>query len=109
MRDGDPASHIGGRARRMNEEKPAIVDVLALARGKLMEELAPLLPPACRDEVALIARAMAIAERTLAKGDAPPESAALLADFYGEAPMPAHWRRLAQEIRAGLYEAPGTR
>ena len=93
----------------MSDEKPAATTLLALARGKLTEELAPLLPDAYRGEIALIARTMAIAERTLATGDAPQESAALLGAFYGEAPTAEQWRRLAAEIRAGLFDAPGAR
>jgi uncharacterized protein DUF6285 len=62
---------------------------------------------AAREDRALIERAYAIAARERAAGAAPFEACrhALVA-LYGEAELAPLLRRLANDIRAGLYDAP---
>ena len=66
---------------------PASRDLLALARGLLLDELAPLLPPERRRDAHLIATVMAIVAREAEGEGRWGEIEALLAEFYrGEAP-----------------------
>jgi L-alanine-DL-glutamate epimerase-like enolase superfamily enzyme len=61
------------------------------------------------EEPALIARALAIAEREAAAGAAPLEALrARLILRYGEGSDNALLARLAAEIRAGAFDTPGT-
>ncbi|MGO8919837.1 MAG: DUF6285 domain-containing protein [Stellaceae bacterium] len=60
------------------------------------------------DSAELIARAIAIARRERAAGDAPVERFRLaLAERYGEGGIDSLLCRLAAEIRAGAADAPG--
>jgi hypothetical protein len=62
------------------------------------------------EDAALVARCLAIAAREAAAGDAPLSAAqAELAALCGEGGLPDLWRRLAADIRAGLFDAPGER
>jgi hypothetical protein len=62
------------------------------------------------EDRSLVARARAIAAREQAAGEAPLEvcRGALVA-LYGEGELGPLLRRLAGDIRAGLYDAPGPR
>jgi hypothetical protein len=96
----------------MIRERPAGPQLLELAREMLLNELAPLLPPERRGDVLMIASAIAIAAREAAAGAAPElAAAAALRDLYGEnAGTGADGlRRLAADIRAGAFDAPGPR
>jgi Domain of unknown function (DUF6285) len=60
------------------------------------------------EDPALVARALAIAEREAASGTAPVEAIrARLARRYGDAPIETLLERLAGEIRAGAFDAEG--
>jgi hypothetical protein len=60
------------------------------------------------EDPALIARALAIAEREAASGTGPVEAIrARLARRYGDAPIETLLARLAAEIRAGAFDAKG--
>jgi hypothetical protein len=60
------------------------------------------------EDPALVARALAIAEREAASGPAPVEAIrARLARRYGDAPVETLLARLAAEIRAGAFDAEG--
>jgi len=76
------------------QERPEARELLAAARGTLLERLLPALPPALHYEARMIANAMAIAARAAAP---PPVPAALAADAAC----------LAAAIRRGAF-APGT-
>jgi Domain of unknown function (DUF6285) len=59
-------------------------------------------------EGALVERARAIAAREIAAGDAPLEACrGALVAIYGEGELEVLLRRLARDIRAGVYDAPG--
>lgn len=82
--------------------------LLEFAREALLRDLAPLLPAERQQEVAFIARAMAIAAREMEAGEAPlVECHAKLAALYGAGDLDSLLRRLAAEIRAGTYDAAG--
>jgi len=87
-------------------DRPDSTQLLALARE--LEEIAPRLPPEERVDPALLARARAIAEREREAGDAPLAACreALIA-LYGPGDLADLFERLAREIRAGTYDAPG--
>jgi hypothetical protein len=88
-------------------DRPAGAALLDFARAALLRDLAPLLPAERQHEAALIARAMAIAAREAAAGDAPLRACqAALAGLLGEGDLDALLRRLAMAIRAGDYDAP---
>jgi hypothetical protein len=60
------------------------------------------------EDPALVARALAIAEREAASGTAPVEAIrARLARRYGDAPIETLLAQLATEIRAGAFDAEG--
>jgi len=98
---------------------PASLDLLALARELLLDELLPLLPPERRRDAHLIATAMAIAAREAKAGEGwPGEIAGLLGDFYGTAPLPLsalqggegdHLHRFAADLRNGAFETSPSR
>ena len=67
---------------------PASLDLLALARELLLDELLPLLPPERVRDAHLIATAMAIASREATEEGWEEEIAQELTEFYGEAPTP---------------------
>jgi len=101
----------------MIRERPAGPQLLEIAREMLLRELAPLLPSERRGDVLMIASAMAIAAREAAAGAAPElAAAAVLRDLYGDdagggdAGSGADgMQRLAADIRAGAFDAPGPR
>lgn len=88
-------------------DRPDGAALLGFARDALLRDLAPLLPAERRHEAVLIARAMAIAEREAAAGDAPLRACqAALGELLGEGDLDTLLRRLAAAIRAGDYDAP---
>jgi Domain of unknown function (DUF6285) len=96
----------------MIRERPTGAQLLEIAREMLLRELAPLLPPERRADVLMVASAMAIAAREGGAGEAPERAAAAaLHDIYGDdAGTGADGlRRLAADIRAGAFDAPGPR
>ena len=93
---------------------PAGTDLLSIARDTLLSELLPLASGDARYALLMVANAMAIAAREAEAGDAPARSAlARLEKLYGEtragdAPesrVSEYEHRLAQDIRAGLFDA----
>jgi Domain of unknown function (DUF6285) len=94
----------------MMHDPPGAAALLALAREVLEGALAPLLPQDRREDAALVARAMAIAERELRAGDAPFAAAAdELAALYGAGDRASLLERLAADIREGACDAAGAR
>lgn len=88
-------------------DRPDGAALLDFARAAL-RDLAPLLPAERQREATLIARAMAIAAREAAAGDAPLAACrAALAELYGEGELDTLLRRMVAAIRAGDYDAPG--
>ena len=88
-------------------DRPDGAALLDFARAALLRDLAPLLPAERRHEAALIARAMAIAAREAAAGDAPLRACqAALSELFGEGDLDGLMRRLAAAIRDGNYDAP---
>lgn len=88
-------------------DRPDGATLLDFARAAL-RDLTPLLPAERQREAALIARAMAIAAREAAAGDAPLAACrAALAELYGEGDLDTLLWRMAAAIRAGDYDAPG--
>jgi hypothetical protein len=86
---------------------PTGLDLMALARRLLLDEILPLVPEERRPDLRLAVTSMAIAEREAANGDAPlAEIAAMLAELYGE---PADLRRLAGDLRKGEIQTSGSR
>jgi len=60
------------------------------------------------EDAALVARALAIADREAAAGDGPLEECRqALAALYGPGTLAALLRRFAEEIRAGRFDDPG--
>jgi hypothetical protein len=89
-------------------DRPEGARLLDIARARLLEDLAPLLPPERQRDAAFIARAMAIAASELEAGEAPLTACrTALARLYGEGELDTLLKRLAAEIRAGRYDAPG--
>jgi hypothetical protein len=99
---------------------PDSLDLLALGRELLLDELLPLLPAERRRDVHLIATVMAIVARE-AKGEGgwQQEVAGLLGEFYGDRGTAAEpeaeefdgvlLRRLAQDLRNGAFETSPSR
>jgi hypothetical protein len=100
-------------------DRPTGADLLAEARRTLLEALLPLLPSDRRYEALMVANAMAIAARELTSGaevlqTAVEALASLGIQADGADPALAEQlqrleRRLAGDIRAGAYDAPGSR
>ncbi len=100
-------------------DKPDGAALLEEARRTLLETLLPLLPPERRYDGLMVANAMAIAAREAGQGDALPREGVKLLSALFPAPATASENlrahllgleaRLAREIRAGLYDAPGPR
>jgi hypothetical protein len=110
---------------------PTGLDLMALARRLLLDEILPLLPEERRPDLRLAATSMAIAAREAANGDRPlREISDLLTEFYAEmaphpGPLPASGarekgededddpanllRRLAGDLRKGAFETSGSR
>jgi Domain of unknown function (DUF6285) len=86
---------------------PKSIDLLALARELLLDELTPLLPPERRRDAHLIATTMAIASRE-AKGEGwQDEITEQLANFYGD--RSASLARFAADLRNGAFETSPSR
>jgi len=65
---------------------------------------------AAHEDRALVERARAIAQRERAAGEAPLEACrGALVALYGEGELGPLLQRLADDIRAGRYDAPGPR
>jgi len=92
-------------------DRPDGAALLAEARRALLEELLPLLPADRRYQALMVASAMAIAGREVAQPEDElrrvAEELAALGGAGGDAADEE--RRLAQDIRSGLYDAPGAR
>jgi hypothetical protein len=91
---------------------PSAADLLETARTLLRQSILPQLSGPERYQVLMVANAMAIATRQIAAGDQPLEAArSRLAAIYGEpqASLDALEHRLAKDLRAGLFDAPGPR
>src|SRR5437899_4735295 len=95
-------------------DRPAGADLLAIARATLLREVLPGLPEERRMAGLMVARAIEIAQREAAAGDAATRTAvAAVAALYGEkvpadAPADAWQRsanRLAGDLRAGRLDA----
>ena len=93
---------------------PGGADLLSIARDTLLSELLPLANGDARYALLMVANAMAIAAREAEAGDAAARSAlARLEKLYGETPsgdalesrLSEYERRLAQDIRAGVFDA----
>jgi hypothetical protein len=86
---------------------PTGLDLMALARRLLLEEILPLVPEERRPDLRLAATSMAIAAREVANGDAPLEEiSGMLAALYGEG---ADLDRLSGDLRKGAFETSGSR
>jgi Domain of unknown function (DUF6285) len=98
-------------------DRPTGAELLTEARRTLLELLLPLLPADRRYEGLMVANAMAIAARELVGADNLRKAVDALASLVGAAPIddaPARQLRrlegqLARDIRAGVYDAPGSR
>jgi hypothetical protein len=87
---------------------PASLDLLALARELLLDELAPLLPPDRVRDARLIATAMAIVSREVSAGERwQQEVETRLGDFYGD--RGAGLLRFAADLRNGAFETSPSR
>jgi hypothetical protein len=86
---------------------PTGLDLMALARRLLLDEILPLLPEARQPDLRLAATSMAIAAREATNGDGPlREIEELLATLYGE---PAQLARFAADLRTGAFETSESR
>ena len=88
---------------------PTSLDLLALARELLLDELAPHLPPERQRDAHLIATAMAIASREASAGQGwQKEVEQKLRDFYGET-GDGQLARFAADLRNGAFETSPSR
>jgi hypothetical protein len=88
---------------------PNSLDLLALGRELLLDELLPLLPPERERDVHLIATAMAIVAREAMAGDQPvKEIDAALRDFYEDGGA-GLLRCFAADLRNGAFETSPSR
>ena len=101
----------------MIRNRPTTAELLAAARRKLLDDLLPLLPEAQRYDALLVAAAMRVA---IAEQEAGPDWQHVvgrdLARLYDEDPDAVDgaaatrlYARLARDIRAGAFDAPGAR
>jgi hypothetical protein len=101
-------------------DAPDADDLLGTARDSLLANILPVVAPAQRREILMIANAIAIARRSLAAGEAPllAELAALRALYPQSAgeetrglaiddALAALNARLVRDIRRGAFDAPG--
>ena len=87
---------------------PTSLDLLALARELLLDELAPLLPPQRARDAHLIATAMAIVSREASGGEGwQREIGEALADFYSDRSADLH--HFAADLRNGAFETSPSR
>lgn len=99
------------------QDRPTSAEILEVARETLLANLLPELHGARRLDGLMIANALAIVGRALARGEAPADAARTrLEALFGEAPLAAGnpeenrrrlERRLAVGVRAGAFDAPG--
>jgi hypothetical protein len=88
---------------------PASLDLLALGRELLLDELLPLLPPERQRDVHLIATAMAIVAREAKAGEkAAAEIDTALGQFY-DGERAVSLARLAADLRNGAFETSPSR
>jgi hypothetical protein len=88
---------------------PASLDLLALGRELLLDELLPLLPPERHRDVHLIATAMAIVAREAKAGEkAAAEIDTALGQFY-DGERAVSLARLAADLRNGAFETSPSR
>jgi uncharacterized protein DUF6285 len=88
---------------------PTSLELLALARELLLDELLPYLPPERQRDARLIATAMAIASREAAAGQGwQGEVEQALRDFYDE-PGAGLLARFAADLRNGAFETSPSR
>lgn len=100
---------------------PTGLDLMALARRLLLEEILPLVPEERRPDLHLAATSMVIAAREAENGDGPlGEIRDLLAEFYAERPVKREGERgdagladlllrLAGDLRRGEIQTSGSR
>lgn len=89
-------------------DRPSATELLAAARDTVADTIVPALPEEHRYAARLVAAAIATALRELDAGDAAEEAQRrALTALYGD--DPSAWRRLAADIRAGAFDAPGAR
>ena len=97
---------------------PGGADLLSIARETLLSELLPLTSGETRYALLMVANAIAIAAREAEAGDEPARSAvARLEKLYDDTPSgdalesrrSEYERRLAQDIRAGAFDAHNDR
>jgi hypothetical protein len=89
-------------------DRPESAELLGLAREVLLRDVMPFLSAERSEQIMLIARAMAIAERELKAGSTPiTECHAALRKLYGDGDFAMLWRRLAAKIRTGTYDTSG--
>ena len=87
---------------------PKSLDLLALARETLLDELVPLLPPERRRDAHLVATAMAIVSREAAGGEGWQQEVAMLrGDFYEDRSVGL--ARFAADLRNGAFETSPSR
>jgi len=86
---------------------PQSLDLLALARELLLDELAPLLPPERRRDAHLIATVMAIMAREAVGEGSQQEIERLLDEFYDDTGAGLH--RFAADLRNGAFETSPSR
>ncbi len=101
-------------------DAPDVDNLLGTARDSLLANVLPVVGPAHKREVLMIANALAIARRSLAAGEEPlAAELAALRRLYPQAAgdetqglglneaLVALNARLVRDIRRGLYDAPG--
>jgi hypothetical protein len=90
---------------------PASLDLLALARELLLDELAPLLPPERARDAHLIATVMAIAAREARAGEGwQREIETVLVDLYGDEDVRGNvMPRFVADLRNGAFETSPSR
>ena len=93
----------------MIEEKPSTACLLRLARATLAAAPGRRSLEERQEDIALIERIIAIAQRELSAGGGASEARRRISAFYDGEPPETAWRRLAGDIRAGLFDAPGAR
>jgi hypothetical protein len=86
---------------------PESLDLLALARALLLDELTPLLPPERRRDAHLIATTMAIVSREARREGWQPAIEEALAELYADHDIGL--RRFADDLRNGAFETSPSR
>jgi hypothetical protein len=91
----------------MIDDPPSAADLLALARSAWERDLASLSPEERQREATLIARCLAIGERTLRSAGSAAAIEQSLAEHFAATAPEQRLERLAAAIRAGTYDRPG--